>query len=76
MVCWVPGALSLGCSFTTLSAAHREMHSRLQPQEQVTNHRLFTLMAEPPLGKLSHRCRPQAPDLRPFFERGVYHHQL
>ena len=29
---WVPGTLSLGCSFTTLSAAHREMHSRPQPQ--------------------------------------------
>ena len=40
MVCWVPGTLSLGCSFATLSAAHREMHSRLQPQKQVTNQRV------------------------------------
>jgi hypothetical protein len=39
MVCWVPGPLSLGCSFATLSAAHREMHSRLQPQEQETSQR-------------------------------------
>src|SRR5260370_20225850 len=38
MVCPTPGVLSLGCSFTTLSAAHREMHCRLQPQEQVTSH--------------------------------------
>jgi hypothetical protein len=39
MVCWIPGTLSLGCSIATLSAAHREMHSRLQPQEQATSHR-------------------------------------
>ena len=39
MVCWVPGPLSLGCSFATLSAAHREMHSRFQPQEQETSQR-------------------------------------
>jgi hypothetical protein len=31
MVCWVPGTLSLGCSFAALSAAQREMHSRPQP---------------------------------------------
>ena len=37
VVCWVPGTLSLGCSFATLSAAHRETHSRPQPQEQVTS---------------------------------------
>jgi len=33
------GVLRLGWSFTTLSAAHREMHSRPQPQEQVTSQR-------------------------------------
>jgi hypothetical protein len=41
MVCCVPGTLSLGCSFATLSAAHREMHSLLQPQEQMTSQRRF-----------------------------------
>src|SRR5260370_15919957 len=39
VVRWVPGTLSLGCSFATLSAAHREMHSRLQPHEQITSQR-------------------------------------
>jgi hypothetical protein len=38
-VCVAPGPLRLGCSFATLSAAHREMHSRSQPQEQVTSQR-------------------------------------
>jgi len=37
MVYWMPGPPSLGCSFATLSAAHRETHSRPQPQEQVTS---------------------------------------
>jgi len=37
MVCPAPGVPSLGWSLTTLSAAHREMHSRPQPQEQVTS---------------------------------------
>src|SRR5258705_4513093 len=39
-LCGVPGPLSLGCSFVTLSAAHGEMHSRLQPHEQVTSQHL------------------------------------
>ena len=39
-VCVTPGGLSRGCSFVTLSAAHREMHSRLQPHEQVTSQHL------------------------------------
>ena len=38
MVCSVPGVLSLGCSFAALSAAHREEHSRPQPQEHVRSH--------------------------------------
>src|SRR5216683_1205591 len=39
MVCPAPGVQSLGWSFTTLSAVHREMHSRPRPQEQVRNQR-------------------------------------
>jgi hypothetical protein len=39
MMCPASGVLRLGWSFTTLSAAHREMHSRPQPQEQVTSQR-------------------------------------
>jgi hypothetical protein len=39
MVCGAPGPLSLGWTFATLSVAHCEMHSRLQPQEQVTSQR-------------------------------------
>jgi len=34
MMCPASGVLRLGWGFTTLSAAHREMHSRPQPQEQ------------------------------------------
>ena len=41
MVCSMPGALSLGWSFAMLSAAHREMHSRLQLQEHVRSQLLF-----------------------------------
>ena len=38
-VCWVSGPLSLGCSFGTLSAAQRDMHTRPQPHEQITSQR-------------------------------------
>ena len=37
------GRSSLGCSFATLSAAHREMHSRPQPQEQMTSQCVFVI---------------------------------
>jgi hypothetical protein len=47
MVCSVPAALSLGWSFATLSAAHRDEHSRVQPQEQVTSHRGFSGVLNP-----------------------------
>ena len=38
-VCAVPGSPSFGCSFATLSVAHCDEHSRVQPQEQVRNQR-------------------------------------
>ena len=42
-VCVTPGALSLGCSFVTLSAAHRDEHSLLQPHEHVTTQSAIAL---------------------------------
>src|SRR6266446_10739543 len=46
-VCVTPGALSLGCSFVTLSAAHRDEHSLVQPHEHVTTQPAITLTRSP-----------------------------
>ena len=40
----MPAAPSLGWSFTTLSAAHRDEHSVVQPQEHVTTQAAIVLL--------------------------------
>ena len=70
VVCWVPGTLSLGCNFATLSAAHREMHSRLQPQEQVTSHAGFPTLVNGSWASAAGTGTSHKPTSRPLARTG------